>query len=108
MPVGRIGRGVWLIRNTINFAVFGVFVMSLNIFPEEIKGLGVIVGFLLYICIVLVTSAKRFHDLNVTGWLAPIVFIPLVPLFLLILSGTDASNRFGDKSNDFGDSLFKS
>lgn len=99
MPVGRIGRFIWLMRNTINFISCLILINCLSILPEELHFL-IIFPILLYIYIELVTSAKRFHDLNATGWLAPIVFIPLVPLFLLILSGTKTGNRFGENTEN--------
>jgi uncharacterized membrane protein YhaH (DUF805 family) len=99
MPVGRIGRFIWLMRNTINFFACLILINCLSILPEELHFL-IIIPILLYIYIVIITSAKRFHDLNVTGWMAPIVFIPLVPLFLLILSGTKTGNRFGEETEN--------
>jgi uncharacterized membrane protein YhaH (DUF805 family) len=97
LPNGRIGRINWLLRNTINSIAFFIiaYIFTL-ILPEELA-LILIIPYLCYFYICIITSVKRLHDLNVTGWIVPIIFIPLVWLFLLILSGTEGSNRFGEK-----------
>ena len=45
------------------------------------------------------TYAKRLHDLDLSGWIALMVFIPVVNLILLIYCGakpgTVGPNRFG-------------
>jgi uncharacterized membrane protein YhaH (DUF805 family) len=97
LPSGRIGRINWLMRNTINSTAFFTFIyLFALILPEEL-GLIVVIPYLCYLYVVLITSIKRLHDLNVTGWIVPIIFIPLVWLFLLILSGTRGGNKFGEK-----------
>lgn len=98
-PQGRIGRIVWVMRNTINFIAIGAISVAFNILPEFLHIL-FFIPLLIYFYIVLITSSKRLHDLNVTGWMSPLVFIPLVPLFLLILSGTKGSNKFGDRTEN--------
>ena len=100
LPTGRIGRINWLMRNTINSIVFFTFIyLFALILPEEL-GLILVIPYLCYLYVLLITSIKRLHDLNVTGWIVPIIFIPLVWLFFLILSGTRGSNKFGEKSEN--------
>ena len=97
LPNGRIGRINWLMRNTINSIVFFTFTYLFTlILPKEL-GLIVVIPYLCYLYICLITSIKRLHDLNVTGWIVPIILLPLVWLFLLILSGTKGGNKFGEK-----------
>ena len=43
----------------------------------------------------LVITAKRFHDLNLSGWLAPVILIPVVFVILCFLSGTRGPNKYG-------------
>ena len=97
LPTGRIGRINWLMRNTINSIAFftSAYIFTL-ILPEELAFI-ILIPYLCYLYICLITSIKRLHDLNVTGWIVPIIFIPLVWLFLLILSGTRGGNKFGEK-----------
>jgi uncharacterized membrane protein YhaH (DUF805 family) len=100
LPSGRIGRINWLMRNTINSTAFFILIYLIAlILPEEL-GLILVIPYLCYLYVLLITSIKRLHDLNVTGWIVPIIFIPLVWLFLLILSGTIGSNKFGEKSEN--------
>lgn len=42
-------------------------------------------------------SIQRAHDFNTTGWLAILVFVPLVNLLFWVIPGTDGENRFGLK-----------
>ncbi|MBS1189551.1 MAG: rane protein [Rhodocyclaceae bacterium] len=42
-------------------------------------------------------AIKRSHDFNVTGWLAPLAFVPLLGLIFVFIPGTDGPNRFGNK-----------
>jgi uncharacterized membrane protein YhaH (DUF805 family) len=46
--------------------------------------------------------AKRFHDIGKSGWMALIVFVPLVgqitPFALLVYPGSDQDNEFGRAS----------
>jgi uncharacterized membrane protein YhaH (DUF805 family) len=97
LPSGRIGRLTWLLRNTVNLFAIWIALACINILPNvfHIYTILALLLLILYLYILLITSIKRLHDLNVTGWIVPIIFIPLVPLFLLILSGAKSENRFG-------------
>ena len=95
LPVGRVGRGTWFLRNVAYmFAVVLLFAP----FSENQSAGAEMWALLLGITglyLTLINASKRFHDLNVTAWLSPLVFVPLVPLLLLILSGTKGENRYG-------------
>lgn len=43
-------------------------------------------------------TMQRAHDFNTSGWLALLMFIPLVNLIFWIIPGTDGENRFGAKT----------
>lgn len=98
LPIGRIGRGNWFLRNLLHGLAIGIiaspFTDSENIIADTILAS---LGFL-WLHLILITSAKRLHDLNVSAWFCWIVFIPFVPLFLLFLGGTKGSNKYGSKS----------
>ncbi|MFZ4682434.1 MAG: DUF805 domain-containing protein, partial [Terrimicrobiaceae bacterium] len=95
LPIGRIGGAAWFIRNLLNLIALGLLAALISDFKSSYTEtlLGVL-GFV-WIYLTVITAAKRFHDLNLTGWLAPLVFVPVAPLFLLILSGTKGSNKYG-------------
>ena len=42
-------------------------------------------------------SVRRFHDLGLSGWWAIMRIIPGCEIVLLLLPGTEGSNRFGDQ-----------
>jgi len=68
---------------------------------SELAYIWAIVLFVTWIYLTIVNAAKRFHDFGITGWLAPIVFIPFVPLFMLFLSGTQGINKYGEQPKGF-------
>ncbi len=84
----------------------GSFQLSSNLFNFEfyssLSGLSALVVwafwlFLIYLNIVLVV--RRLHDLNKSGWMGLLLFIPVVQFFfmiyLLLASGTAGPNQYG-------------
>ncbi|MFN0040679.1 MAG: DUF805 domain-containing protein [Burkholderiales bacterium] len=53
-----------------------------------------IAGVVLALLLTLLTI-QRAHDLNASGWLALLLFIPPVNIAFWIIPGTDGENRFG-------------
>jgi uncharacterized membrane protein YhaH (DUF805 family) len=49
----------------------------------------------MWVYLTIVNAGKRLHDLNISAWFSFVVFIPLVPLFMLILCGTNGTNKYG-------------
>jgi len=41
------------------------------------------------------TSVRRFHDIDRSGWYAPLIVLPFVQFFMLFIPGTPGENRFG-------------
>jgi uncharacterized membrane protein YhaH (DUF805 family) len=98
IPIGRLNRAMWFACNLLNLCALGAIEYLAELFIDS-KGvppqwLLVSVG-CLCIYLISVTAAKRLHDLNASAWLFFLVFIPLVPLFLLVLSGTKGPNKYG-------------
>lgn len=58
----------------------------------------VIVGYAAIIVLLVLMTIQRAHDFNTTGWLAILVFVPLVNLLFWFVPGTDGENRFGRKT----------
>lgn len=105
LPVGRINGSIFFFRNIINVISTGLILVVIDLLPKSIQFLGII-PILLYIYLVIVTSSKRLHDWNITGWLSPLVFLPVVPLLLWLIPGNKNSNRYGDRLNCVWRKLF--
>lgn len=67
--------------------------------PDSPHPLGLIPFMALWYVYFFICSAKRFHDLNMSGWLSPLIFVPFVNLFfgilLIFVAGTDGANKYG-------------
>lgn len=109
---GRIGRLRYLaysIANTLLiYLVFGVLsAVGLAKFSagqgkEEMSVLAVVFLVLLVIgalSISIIYARRRLHDLDQSGWLSILSFIPLINfffgLYLIFVPGTPSNNRFG-------------
>ncbi|NUG12387.1 DUF805 domain-containing protein, partial [Acinetobacter seifertii] len=97
---------VTLIGYFILASFLGSFQLSSNLFNFEfyssLSGVSALVVwafwlFLIYLNIVLVV--RRLHDLNKSGWMGLLLFIPVVQFFfmiyLLLASGTAGPNQYG-------------
>jgi uncharacterized membrane protein YhaH (DUF805 family) len=104
-PVGRISGSLFFFRNIINFLALVLLGNLIIPLPEALHIIA-IVPILFYIYLVIVTSSKRLHDWNITGWLSPLVFIPFIPLLFWLIPGNKSSNRFGERLNGVWRNLF--
>jgi len=98
IPVGRIGRGAWFLRNFLNFFVFAMLLspfVDLHT-PLANAWAGFLTVFWIYITIV--TAAKRLHDWNISAWFSPIIFVPFVPLLFLFIGSSKSQNIHGECS----------
>ena len=95
VPVGRIGRGIWFLRNLAHLFGVGLHAAPFADGYGEGKDIYMFMLLCLWIYLTTVNTGKRLHDLNISAWFSILVFIPLIPLFLLILSGTKGSNKYG-------------
>jgi len=105
LPAGRINGSIFFFRYIISFISFSLITAFINLLPESLRIL-VIIPLALWIYLVIVTSAKRCHDWNITGWLSPLVFIPFIPLLFWLIPGNKNSNRFGERVNGVWHKLF--
>lgn len=101
---GRIGRLDYLIRLIVASVTFGVlfFVNIMLISVHQTPPISVALSWVIIAasCIVsLVLMAKRLHDVNKTGWLALLLFVPVVGfilfLVMLFMPGSEDANNFG-------------
>lgn len=109
---GRIGRLRYLaytIANTLliylAFGVLTVIGVATTGTAQNSGGISVIGGIFMVLLVVgafvisINYSRRRLHDLDQSGWLSLLMFIPLVNfffgLYLVFGSGTSGSNRYG-------------
>lgn len=111
---GRIGRLTFIAWNAVLTAiVMIVFVFILKFAPglinliltyvNSLNGL-MIVAFVLYLPIIYMSmlfGIKRLHDLNHSGWLILLNFVPIVNFFfafyILLKPGSEDLNQFGQQ-----------
>ena len=101
---GRMNRKAYCIMGLKCLGFYfllGVFASFLV--QEGSDGLG---GFILLVATIAFAicnyslTVRRLHDLNFSGWLAIIMFIPYVnliaALFIILAPGTEGSNEYGE------------
>jgi len=105
---GRINRGTfWKITLLQFVAVIAVGVIVAVVTPKlgsEVGGMGSLavmgVVWVAMIWISLATQAKRWHDIDKSGWMVLLNIIPVVGFFAFLYSGfqpgTMGANRFGE------------
>ncbi len=104
---GRIGRLrllAYLMGAYLLFAVaFGVLAAALS-GSQTAAGLVAIPAFLVYLWFIVISSIKRCHDADQSGWWAITFFIPLIGLIWFFWPGSQGANRFGapPPANTFG------
>ena len=55
----------------------------------------VIIGYVALLVVQIMLTIQRAHDMNTTGWLSLIVFIPLAALVFWFVPGTNGENDYG-------------
>ena len=98
---GRLSRTQWLVGFVIMIIITGIFSSAIIATINEYKAPN-----LLYVLMVIPVyflasiHARRFHDMNVSGFASILAFVPilglLVVLALLIVEGTKGSNKYGE------------
>jgi uncharacterized membrane protein YhaH (DUF805 family) len=101
-PSSRIGRLRYLSHSFI-FMVASYLVLAAGLgLAIGVSGIFWVIVGVAYIAMIVVSVImliQRLHDLNKTGWMSLIMFIPLVNLFfvfyVLLAPGTPGTNNFG-------------
>jgi hypothetical protein len=79
------------------FLVCHAVVLAMLLLTDDAEALAV--AALLTVFVLLPLSIRRLHDVDMTGWAACVLFIPvagsLCALILCFVRGTDGENRFG-------------
>ena len=95
---GRIGRlryiGYSFGLSLLILLLVGVAV-ALTASEPNVALLVVAAGYLAVFAVQIMLTIQRAHDMNTTGWLALIVFIPLAGLLFWFVPGTKGQNDYG-------------
>lgn len=103
LPIGRIGRLTWLLRNLAHSLTVVPFLVGISAVGESFLLL-IVAGALLFVYVYLsfVTHAKRLHDLNQSAWLVLVLAVlPPLGLLLLFLDGSEGTNKYGARPEPF-------
>ena len=97
---GRLGRRSFWLHGVLGLTVFSVVAMALLEIAGVRPELAEKTANLLVIWPLLAISAKRWHDRDLSGWLALVLLVPVIGqlvalLFNGFLPGTPGDNRFG-------------
>ena len=88
--------GVGLIFGAIFNALLGPIDITM---PDSPHPLGIIPFMTLWFVYFTICTVKRFHDMNMSGWLSLAVFVPFIGfifgVLLTFIAGTDGENRYG-------------
>lgn len=102
-PSSRINRLRYWAHSMLAF--LGLFVMfivagMISLYASELIGGFFAIAFIIvYLVICVIVIIQRLHDLNKSGWMALLAFVPLANIYLGILliffKGTEGRNNFG-------------
>jgi uncharacterized membrane protein YhaH (DUF805 family) len=96
---GRIGRVRYIgysVGYTLLFALAIALAGGLSSAVSPVIGLVVAgLGYIALIVVQIMLTIQRAHDMNVTGWLWLISFIPLAGLVFVLVPGTRGENNYG-------------
>lgn len=98
---GRIGRLRYLAYNSAGYVLLLAASTVLAFITTSLGDKGAVVGIvtglsiLLYIVFVCLLTIQRSHDMNWSGWMSLLAFIPLVGLLWIFKAGSTGGNRFG-------------
>lgn len=93
---GRIGRLRYLAYGTGASLVYQALVgVSAASGSAAFTGVLVLAAFAVFLWFTVITGIKRCHDINISGWWALTMIIPVIALIWLFVPGSQGANRFG-------------
>lgn len=94
---GRIGRLRYLAYATGATFLYQALVGGLAgaIGPSTLTNVLVLSLFAFFFWFTVITAIKRCHDIGISGWWTLTMFIPIITLAWLFVSGSKGANRFG-------------
>lgn len=99
----------------INILLLLLLMITVGIFGKDSSPLGgflaliILLAGLIFDIVVFLTglslTCRRLHDLNLTGWLQLVGFIPVIniaiPIMTLFIKGTQGVNKYGLESGNY-------
>ncbi|MFM9885247.1 MAG: DUF805 domain-containing protein [Burkholderiales bacterium] len=100
---GRIGRiryiGYSVGLMLLFAAVLGVIAPIAGPIAGPIAaGVVTVIGYVLMMVVMFLTTIQRAHDFNTSGWISLLVLVPLVNFIFWFIPGTDGENEYGLKT----------
>lgn len=102
---GRMNRADYLVVLGTSIAALVLMIVALRV--ARVSGLDLVAMliFLLSKWAILAGAAKRFHDLDWSGWTAIFLLMPIVGFVILVIlmakPGIEGPNRFGPEVSHF-------
>lgn len=100
---GRIGRKHWIIGFSILIGSWALFLLYAFLNPEstsDLEGISYVILVPLWLFL-LSFHIRRLHDLNQSGWLSLLSFVPLINIILFLVlaisPGKEDDNKYGKK-----------
>jgi uncharacterized membrane protein YhaH (DUF805 family)/Tfp pilus assembly protein PilE len=98
-PRGRLGRLRYVGYSTgLSLLIGFVLAIALAASAAADPTLAIVVGVAGYLAILIIQillTIQRAHDMNTTGWLSLIIFVPLAALIFWFVPGTRGENQYG-------------
>lgn len=95
-----------------NYLYFAISSIAVGLFAMMVPVIGMLISLVLMM-FGLSATARRFHDINITGWAAIILMVPMIGLFAVVYlcwkKGDTGANSFGatpDKNRDMFKAIF--
>jgi uncharacterized membrane protein YhaH (DUF805 family) len=99
---GRVSHGFYIDANFRTAILITLFIFIFISLKLEINTAEIILFYALWLVLIILSlsvTIRRLHDLNSSGWLYFLGFVPLVNIFLLIvlflIKGTPGENKYG-------------
>lgn len=103
---GRIGGLSFFVGVLLSLSGFWINGVLMKILPSStlVSIFSILASLLLFIFYFSV-NVRRFHDLNKSGWLSLLVFIPIVNailgIILILKSGSPEANNYGKPPREY-------
>jgi type IV pilus assembly protein PilA len=98
-PSGRLGRvryiGYTFGLSFLILLLMGIAVAIAAAVDPNVAFIVAAIGYVVLIVVQFLLTIQRAHDMNTTGWLSLIVFIPLAALVFWFVPGTRGENAYG-------------
>ena len=88
---GRVGRVRYLAYSIALYFLCGIAALLLAL-VHPVAGL---LPYAFMFVHLFMLTIQRCHDFNMSGWLSPLMLVPVLNLVFLLIPGTDGANKYG-------------